>query len=151
MIFFDLTKLPSPFTAHKIRCFDGDTILLSGDGFRGIVRIYGIDAPERNQAYFIESMELLISLTRGVTLSVIPTTWDKYNRLVARLLGMNNDDIGLRMIIDGAAWHENIHAPHEEEYRAAQKAAKESKIGLWAPHLSHEPPWHFRRRTHQHC
>lgn len=151
MIYFDRSKLPPPFVAHKIRCFDGDTVLLSGVGFRGIVRIWGIDAPERNQAFFIESMRHLSELISGVELTVMPTDWDKYNRLVAMILGQQNADIGLLMIQEGFAWHENIHAPIAESYRDAQAAAKESKIGLWAPHLSHEPPWHFRRRTHQHC
>jgi endonuclease YncB( thermonuclease family) len=148
MIHFDLTQLPPQSTAHAARCFDGDTLRITGEHFAGIMRIWGIDAPERGQPWFTESLESLKSLTKNVQLTIIPVTWDRYNRLVAKLLGHRYEDIGLRMIQQGDAWWENLHAPDATDNAAAHVAARNAKLGLWSLPSPHVPPWIFRRKFH---
>lgn len=145
MIHFDLTQLPPQSLVYKSRCFDGDTLRVSGDHYTGIVRIWGIDAPERGQTWFLQSLEALMNLTRSVQLTIIPVTWDRYNRLVARLLGRQFDDIGLNMVQTGNAWWENLHAPDAADYRDAHQAAHRAQLGLWSLPPPHVPPWTFRR------
>lgn len=149
MIHYDLTQLPVPSTVHRARCFDGDTLKVSGANYTGIVRIWGIDAPERGQAWFLQSLESLIILTHNIQLTIEPITWDRYNRLVARLLGRHFEDIGLRLIQQGDAWWENLHAPDAKEHASAHVAARTAKLGLWSLPSPHVPPWVFRRKFHQ--
>lgn len=149
MIHYDLTQLPAPSTARKTHAFDGDTLRVVGTNYTGIIRIWGIDAPERGQAHYLQSLELLMSLTKNVPLTIQPITWDLYNRLVAKILGTGFTDIGLRMIQTGAAWWENLHAPDAADYAAAHAAARNARLGLWALPPPHVPPWKFRRYKHQ--
>lgn len=149
MIHYDLAQLPPQSIVHRARAFDGDTLRVVGLAFVGIVRIWGIDAPERGQAWCIESLESLLSLTHNVQLTIIPVTWDRYNRLVARLLGANFHDIGLRMVQTGDAWWENLHAPDAADYAAAHATARTAKLGLWSLPSPHVPPWIYRRRFRQ--
>lgn len=149
MIHYDLNQLPKQSIVHRCRCFDGDTLRVTGNNFTGIVRIWGIDAPERGQRWFIQSYEALSILTRNIQLTILPITWDRYNRLVARILGQRFEDIGLRMIQCGDAWWENLHAPKATELQAAHVAARNSKLGLWSQPSPHVPPWIFRRKFHQ--
>lgn len=149
MIHYDLNQLPPQSIVYRARCFDGDTLRVTGTSYTGIIRIWGIDAPERGQAWYIQSLESLINLTRNVQLNIVPVTWDHYNRLVARLLGHRYEDIGLRMIQQGDAWWENLHAPDAIEHKAAHVAARTAKLGLWSLPSPHVPPWIFRRKFHQ--
>jgi endonuclease YncB( thermonuclease family) len=146
MIFYDLTQLPATSSVYRAHAFDGDTLRVSGTAFTGIIRIWGIDAPEHGQRWFIQSLERLIDLTRSTQLTLLPITWDRYNRLVARLLGHRDIDIGYAMIQEGHAWWENLHAPHADEYHEAQKQARRLHLGLWSQPPPHVPPWQFRRR-----
>jgi endonuclease YncB( thermonuclease family) len=147
MIHYDHTQLPTQTVVYAHRVFDGDTLRLSGSTYTGIVRIWGIDAPEHGQPYFREARDHLRSLTDHVALTIIPVTWDRYNRLIAKILGHSYLDIGLHMIAAGSAWHENLHAPTAHDYRDAHHAAHRAKIGLWACPPPHVPPWLFRRHT----
>ena len=149
MIHYDLTQLPPTSSVHKRICFDGDTLRVSGPSYSGVIRIWGIDAPERGQAWFIQSLEALTQHLQNIELLLIPITWDRYNRLIAKLLMHQYEDVGLRMILDGHAWHENLHAPHANDYRSAHVAARTAKIGLWSLPSPHIPPWIFRRKFHQ--
>lgn len=149
MIHFDLTKLPPTSSVRRTRCFDGDTLRVAGTAFTGIIRIWGIDAPERGQAWYIQSLEALLNATTHIEITIEPICWDRYNRLVARLLGHQFNDIGLSMVHAGHAWWENAHAPDAAEYKAAHVAARSNKLGLWSLPSPHVPPWIFRRRYHQ--
>jgi endonuclease YncB( thermonuclease family) len=145
MIHYDLTQLPKPSQVYVGRCFDGDTLRVVGDHYVGLIRIWGIDAPERGQAWFLQAYEALILLTRGVQITIHPVTWDRYNRLIAKLLGRNFEDVGLHMIQGGNAWYENLHAPDVPDYLEAHRSARSDRRGLWSLPSPHVPPWKFRR------
>jgi endonuclease YncB( thermonuclease family) len=149
MIHYDLSQLPPQSIVYRARCFDGDTLRVSGPSYTGIIRIWGIDAPERGQAWFIQSLESLINLTHNVQLTIIPVTWDRYNRLVTKVLGHGFEDVGLRMIQHGNAWWENLHAPNAADHASAHRAARAMKLGLWSLPSPHVPPWVFRRKFRQ--
>jgi endonuclease YncB( thermonuclease family) len=149
MIHYDLTQLPKSSIVYKCRCFDGDTLRVTGNNFIGIVRIWGIDAPEIGQRWFENSRKTLELITSNIQLTIIPVTWDRYNRLVAKILGHAFSDVGLRMIESGNAWHENLHAPTAIDYHHAHVSARENKLGLWSEPSPHIPPWQFRRRPHK--
>lgn len=145
MIAYDLTKLPAKCTCSTTHTFDGDTVRVAGVSYVGIVRIFGIDAPEVGQDYFLEARNLLIALTRNQSLTITPMTWDIHGRLVATIESRSLEDIGFEMIHRGAAWHEPIHSPEALEYKEAQQTARKARLGLWGMPPPHVPPWFFRQ------
>lgn len=123
---------------------DGDTITVldAMDNGRFRVRLFGIDAPEKRQAYGQKAKQYLSALVYGKRVSVRFSAVDRYGRIVGRVF-LGNKDICLSMIAAGYAWH-YVHYDRSPEYAAAGKRAAAMRAGLWADR-SPVPPWEFRR------
>ncbi len=135
---------------------DGDTITIlqiSGDTKTPRkIRISGIDAPEKAQAYGAVSKGAMSQLAFGSGAIAECRTTDRYGRSVC-LVRVKGIDVGLRMIELGMAWHYKKYAntqPREEavSYALLENAARAAKQGLWrdvdtvAPPM---PPWDWRK------
>jgi len=86
-------------TGRVVRVTDGDTIVvLDADKVQHKIRLQGIDAPERRQAFGTKSKEHLSDLVAGKTVEVDYSKYDRYLLLdVPRLSGMPssvNDEPG---------------------------------------------------------
>jgi endonuclease YncB( thermonuclease family) len=128
---------------------DGDTLtLLDASKTQHRIRLDGIDAPERTQAYGQRSRQSLASLAHGrAAVADCPKT-DRYGRAVCRVT-VNGVDVGLEQVRRGLAWH-YVRYAHEQtpdaraEYSRAEQQARSDRSGLWsAP--SPTPPWDYRR------
>lgn len=84
---------------------DGDTItVLDAEKVQHKIRLEGIDAPEKGQAFGTKSKEKLSELVGEKEVAV---RWEKKDRY-GRILGdVHLDDrlINLEMVQDGLAWH----------------------------------------------
>jgi endonuclease YncB( thermonuclease family) len=128
---------------------DGDTITVLTDNYvPHKIRLSGIDAPEKKQAFGQRSKENLSDLIYNKTVRVEERTTDRYGRLVGRIW-LGEKDICLQQIIDGYAWHFKKYQktqPQNEriEYAEAEVIAHDKKLGLWQ-----EPapvaPWDWRK------
>lgn len=125
---------------------DGDTITILDDLDKGRfrVRLYGIDAPEKRQAFGNKAKIYLSSLIFGKSVKVRFTSIDRYGRIVGRVYH-GKQDICLAMISAGLAWH-YIHFDKSPEYAGAEKKARAGRLGLWSDR-SAVPPWDFRRSS----
>ena len=133
---------------------DGDMIHVVTDGNEKFkVRLDRIDAPEKDQPYGKESTAYLTSLIRGKTVRVEWVKKDQYGRILGIVYLpdvtlayekgeadssplVKNDpssklDVNLTMVATGNAWHYS-HFDKTPAYAAAEAAAKEKKLGLWA-------------------
>jgi micrococcal nuclease len=111
------------------RVVDGDTIELTS-GHK--VRISGIDAPESDQdggTASTEELERLVDGKRVFISIVVPA--DKYGRTVAKVFTSGRDDVGLKQVENGMAWHDEKYAPDDLELANAQSNAKLDARGLW--------------------
>lgn len=119
---------------------DGDTLKLA-DGTR--VRLWGIDAPEKNQDYGDASRARLKELCEGKTVRLQVKDTDQYGRKVA-LVFIGKTNINLLMVKEGHAWHYAYFAPEATDLAAAEKAARKARQGLWK---SPNPvnPYDFRK------
>lgn len=145
------------FDAKVIGVADGDTLtVLHEDGRTKTplrVRLSGIDAPERKQAFGAVAREQLSRLAFGKVGHLDCRTADQYGRSVC-LVRVDGGDVGLRMIELGLAWHFKRYAntqPREEaaSYAIAENAARASKWGLWrdvGTSAEPVPPWDWRKR-----
>jgi endonuclease YncB( thermonuclease family) len=68
------------------------------------IRLAGIDAPERGQAFCKVARERLAELTQGQVVTVYIDSRDRYGRTVARLEA-DGLDVCRQLVADGLAWH----------------------------------------------
>ena len=129
---------------------DGDTItLLDSSNQQYKIRLSGIDAPEKKQAFGNVSKKFLSDLIYDKNVSVEYYKNDRYGRLVGKVL-LNDLNVNLEQVKHGMAWH---FAKYKKEqpfndrltYVQAQQEAQNNKIGLWLDPNPKEP-WEFRRK-----
>lgn len=87
--------------AEAARVVDGDTLYLEGVATR--IRLWGVDAPEREEPGFDEATQMLAGLVTGETLSCEHVDTDRYLRIVARCYFADGRDLSEAMIESGAA------------------------------------------------
>ena len=133
-----------------INVADGDSItVLDATNTQHKVRLTGIDAPERRQAFGNVSKESLAELVAGQSVAVEWDKVDRYGRKVGKVL-LAGQDANLAQVRRGLAWHykqyQREQSPTDQKsYAAAEIEAKEAKLGLWRD-AEPMPPWEFRRK-----
>ncbi len=136
---------------------DGDTLTCTPMGAAPfVVRVAGIDAPERGQAYWKSARNALQQGARAGTQAACYKA-DRYDRQVCRLRTPDGDDLPLTLVRQGLAWHTQAYqaeqAPEERaRYAEAQAQARQAHRGLWRQPQP-QAPWDCRRlrRQHQTC
>ncbi len=124
---------------------DGDTFTLNAVGQAPrAVRLYGIDAPERDQAYGELATTALAAWIDGREVRVAVEDVDIYGRLVGRVF-VNDSNINLAMVEQGHAWWYEQYARDAFELELAEQQARAARRGLWASGTAVEP-WEWRRR-----
>ena len=129
---------------------DGDTVtVLDANKRPNKIRLAGIDAPEKAQAYGQKAKDSLSELVYGKTVDVQWTKLDRYNRIVGKIT-LNHVDINLEQIKRGMAWHYKQYQLGQTmqdriSYAEYELRARDKKIGLWQDPLPTEP-WTYRRQ-----
>lgn len=137
-------------TGRVVGVYDGDTITVLDDtNTQHKIRLAGIDAPERKQAFGNSSKKMLSNLVFGKTVNVNWNKRDRYGRPVGKIM-IEGVDVNLEQIKDGLAWffrkYQNELSPEDRLiYLHAEEYAKENRLGLWV-YPDPVPPWEFRKR-----
>lgn len=134
---------PRPLGAQGLRADDGDSLVVRRDGVQHRVRIFCIDAPERDQPAARESLARLAGLVEGRELQLTPIEEDRYGRLIARVSTTGEGDLGRLLIAEGWAWHYDRYC-EDPGYAAAASRARAAQLGLWRE-AHPTPPWDFRQ------
>ncbi len=130
---------------------DGDTLtLLDAQKNQHKIRLQGIDAPEKAQAFGNKSKQSLHEMVHGKEVFVDVQKKDKYGRSVGKIL-VNQTDACLEQIKRGMAWHykqyANEQSPEDRDvYAQAESTARAQSLGLWKD-KSPAPPWAFRKQN----
>ena len=130
---------------------DGDTVtLLDAQKNQHKIRLHGIDAPEKAQAFGNKSKQSLHEMVHGKEVFVDVQKKDKYGRSVGKIL-VNQTDACLEQIKRGMAWHykqyANEQSPEDRDvYAQAESTARAQSLGLWKD-KSPTPPWAFRKQN----
>ncbi|MCR4592663.1 MAG: thermonuclease family protein [Bacteroidaceae bacterium] len=110
---------------------DGDTFTLLVDGHEQVkIRIDGIDAPEKGQAFGNRAKEQLSGMIWGEELTVRVMKTDKYGRSIGKVSTPSVVDVGLEMIKAGYAWQYREYNK-EKSYEGAEILARRNRNGLW--------------------
>ena len=130
------------------------TSIVDGDTFKGLnaenneirFRIYGIDAPERNQAFGSKSRQYLSDLIFRQTVGIkIQKKNDGYGRPVVWVYTAQGQDISAEMLKAGMAWHFKRY-DSSAEYENLEIQARQQKLGLWKD-ANPMAPWDFRKAS----
>lgn len=123
---------------------DGDTLTaLGADRERLKCRLYGIDAPEKKQAFGQQSKLSLSELSYGRTASISIVGRDRYGRAICKI-AVGGVDVNKEQIARGMAWMYRRYAK-DRTYSDAEVKAKSRRIGIWRD-TQPVPPWDFRRK-----
>ena len=88
-------------TGAVTRIVDGDTFWMNSVDVS--IRVWGLDAPERNEPGFTEATNALSRLISGQTLSCRERDIDRYGRFVGQCFLPGGRDITAAMIESGTA------------------------------------------------
>ncbi len=144
-LFILQTLLPGYILTGKVvSVTDGDTIkILTKDKTLYKIRLDGIDAPERSQAFGKKSKYNLSKLVAGRIADIHYEKEDRYGRTIGTVF-VDGQDMNLKQIKDGYAWVYRKYCDRVDYYKA-ERYAKDKKLGLW--YDKHPtPPWDFRHR-----
>lgn len=129
---------------------DGDTLtVLDVAKTQHKIRLAGIDAPEKKQAFGNVSKMSLSDMVYDKDVDVEWHKENRYGRKVGKVL-INGVDVNLEQIKRGMAWFYKKYKGEliQEDritYVQAQQQAEAEKIGLWRD-PEPIPPWDFRKR-----
>jgi endonuclease YncB( thermonuclease family) len=130
-----LTALADTLDGRVVGVTDGDTItVLDADNVQHKIRLAGIDAPEKRQAFGNVSRQHLADQVFQKDATIDYSKTDRYGRLVGTVL-VAGEDMNIRQIEAGLAWHFKKYeaeqpAEERERYTAAEAEAREARRGL---------------------
>jgi endonuclease YncB( thermonuclease family) len=149
-IFMHSTVLAAELAGQVVGVLDGDTIeVLTLTKSQVRVRLAGIDAPEKGQAFGNAAKKALSDLVLGKPVIVEWQRKDRYGRMVGKVI-VNGVDANLKMVEAGLAWHYKQYAKEQlpadrARYAKAEEDAGAEDAGLWRDKLP-VPPWEFRKK-----
>ena len=130
---------------HKIvRVIDGDTIVIRIDNKIETVRLIGINTPETVdprrpvECFGIEASNKAKEILSGKNIRLeadnIVSERDKYGRLLRYIFLEDGTNFNKMMISEGYAYEYTYDLPYkyQDEFKQAEKDAREAKKGLWA-------------------
>ena len=149
-------------TGHVVGVADGDTItVLDASEVQHKIRVAGIDAPEKKQAFGQVSKENLSRLVFDKEVDIVWTKYDRYKRIVGKVMVSSPNcssacsrtfDAGLSQVSAGMAWWYRKYAKEQPKddlpkYEQAEQGAQSRRQGLWGD-KSPIAPWDWRKGDH---
>jgi micrococcal nuclease len=124
---------------------DGDTVWVrTADQTRVKLRLQGIDAPERCQAWGPQARDALAGRVLHRPVEVQTRARDDYGRTIGQLT-LQGEDIGAWMVGEGHAWSARYRRSLGP-YAAQEAAARAARRGLFAQPEAAVEPRAFRQQ-----
>lgn len=139
---FSSLSMEKVLHGQVIDVLDGDTVKLRSDWHIYKICLAGIDAPEKQQAYGVQSKIYLEHLIVDKDVSIKVVSCDQYGRYVGRIY-LGGKDINGEMIRSGYAWH-YYQYDSDPVYAVFMLDAQRANRGLWQE-AHPTPPWIFRK------
>jgi len=118
------------FTGKVVKILDGDTITVVHDDTEDVIRLNGIDCPEKNQAYGKKAKEFTSSLVNGKTVTAEEKEVDRDGRIIADVLLEDGTILNHELLKEGLAWWFWKYSK-DETLKALEAGARDEKCGLW--------------------
>ena len=140
------TAAPQEFSGRVVGIADGDTITVLHNGVAERVRLYGIDCPEKSQAFYRAAKEYAAQRSFQEAVTVRVRGRDRWNRTIGEVVLPGGQLLNHQLIREGLAWWFRKYAAGDEELRLLEDDARAAKRGLWAD-TNPVPPWEFRKHS----
>ena len=145
----EINKSNEKIKYKVIKVSDGDTIsvkklknnVLDGDLIK--VRLYGVDAPEKDQDFGYESKKALMNYVSNKTIEIDIKSKDRYGRSVG-ILYVDGRNINEELLRDGYVWYYEQYDKNNERSQLLQENAMKNKLGLFSK-KGYIEPWKFRK------
>lgn len=124
----DTAPIGTPLTGQVVRLVDGDTFHLQGEQGRYIIRVWGVNAPERRMPYYNVARDFMGTATANETIRCIVVDIDRYNRMVARC-NTPQGDLGEQIVSAGLAI--DYRRFSRGAYCNQEAAAQAERRGMW--------------------
>ena len=131
------------FAARVVGVADGDTITVLHDQKPIRIRLAGVDAPERRQAWGNRARQFTAAACFNRTVTVHERDRDQFGRVVADIILPDGQNLGDALVANGLAWHYRRYSS-SMRLAALEHKARDARRGLWAE-PNPVPPWEFRR------
>lgn len=146
LTFLVLASAPAhAWTGQVVAVTDGDTLKVLQDGRETKIRLYGVDTPEKKQAFGQRAKNFTASLVAGKMVDVEPVDQDRYGRTVG-LVTVTGRSLNEELVKNGFAWVYRQYCRRGEcsSWMKEESQARATKIGLWVDPAP-VPPWEWRR------
>lgn len=144
LIFLSTPFICFSWSGKVVSVVDGDTIKVLHDGKEEKIRLYGIDAPEKDQAFGQKAKDFTASMVAGKDVDVQGNDTDRFERTVG-LVTVNGKSLNESLVQEGYAWVYSQYCKESfcSSWLREENEARQSKKGMWSdPHII--PPWEYR-------
>jgi endonuclease YncB( thermonuclease family) len=131
-----------PFTGRVVAVTDGDTLKVLHGRRVEVVRLQGIDAPERRQAHGTRARQFAAGLAHGRPVTVLDRGRDRNGRLLAEVVLPDGRSLNQELVRAGYAWWFRRYSADVRLARL-EDDARAARRGLWAD-ARPVPPWEWR-------
>lgn len=131
-------------SGRVVKVTDGDTVtVLDGNQVQHKIRLAGIDAPERGQAFGGVAKQFVSDWIDGKQVCVDFQKRDRWGRVVGAVV-YDGNLINLEVLKAGLAWHYKAYEKDqriEEQvaFARAEMIARKKRSGLWADNTAVSP------------
>jgi endonuclease YncB( thermonuclease family) len=126
---------------------DGDSLRLICGGKSVEVRLYCIDAPEKDQKPWGNRSRAHLKRIAAARVELRAVETDRFGRTVAEVYNATDERLSLNLeqVKQGQA---AVYPRYCEESRffRAERGARAADLGIWGTRGEHQTPWTFRHR-----
>ena len=133
--------------ATVVNVVDGDTLKVATEQGITIVRLYGVDSPEKSQAHGQSARDFTASQVFGKIVDVASVGRDRYGRTVA-LVMVGTQCLQEQLILQGYAWVYPQYCRERfcQAWTTLQGISAGNKVGLWMDPAPVQP-WVWRKQA----
>lgn len=131
------------FSGKVVGVSDGDTISVMRSGRAEKVRLLGIDAPEKKQAFGNRAKQYASELAFGKIVTVNVSDRDRYGRSVGEVILPDGRSLNRELVRAGFAWWYRAYS-RDKTLGTLEAEARAQRRGLWRDPKPLSP-WEFRK------
>ena len=146
IVFFlsGISLAQEPIHGVVVNIADGDTVTVWEKEKQYIIRLYGIDTPEKTQDFSMKAKKFTANMVFNKDLTVIPKGVGKYGRIIG-MVYIGQKCLNEELIRNGFAWVYKRYCSESfcNDWLQLEQEARVNKLGLWI-YDNPIPPWDFR-------
>jgi micrococcal nuclease len=140
-------SVASGFSGLIVSVPDGDVLDIQYEHGIERVRLNGIDAPEKGQAYGRHARQFMEEMALGKHVIIETRGQDKHERTIGEVFLLDGRHLNKELVKAGLAWWFCRHAS-DAELKQLEEEAREADRGLWKDPMP-IPPWVYRQLQHK--